>query len=167
MPAPRQQESRPRVLCVLGFGNDAQAFGSLVPAARQRSSCSEYKSRRSLYHTEQVQEPTSCAPCALFLGRSTTWSALLMQRSLHSRTALLCAAVFPMLFAVSIGEAACSRGGTHGSAVLLCRLRGSKRADHAVLRVPLLRSRHGARISRGQKDHPAPLFSAMARDDLL
>ena len=92
MPAPRQQESRPRVLCVLGFGNDAQAFGSLVPAARQRSSCSEYKSRRSLYHTEQVQEPTSCAPCALFLGRSTTWSALLVQRSLHSRTALLCAA---------------------------------------------------------------------------
>ena len=41
----------------------------------------------------------SCAP-----ERSTTWSALLMPRSRHSRTALLCVDVFPLFDAASIGR---------------------------------------------------------------
>ncbi len=74
---------------------DAQICGSLSPAARQRSSCSEYKSRRSLYLSEQVIEPTTCASVS---GWSLTWSALLIQRREHSRTALLCGIGFTMLF---------------------------------------------------------------------
>ena len=48
-----------------------------------------------------------CSVC-LVLGRSTTWSALLMPRSRHSRTALLCAAdaqePVPRYYGISSGE---------------------------------------------------------------
>ena len=51
----------PDVTMSKGKSSAAQQCSSAVPAARQRSSCSESKSRRSLYHTEQVAELTrSC-----------------------------------------------------------------------------------------------------------
>ena len=69
-----------------------------------------------------------------------------MQRSLHSRTALLCAAnvqaptiFFPLFIAHQTGRGDTPYAKTHRSAVLSCRLRGNKRADLAVLRIPWLR----------------------------
>ena len=53
----------------------------------------------------------------------------MMQRSLHSRTALLCAADLPRLVAVSVRRLFFPADKTHKSAVLLCRLCGNKRAD--------------------------------------
>ena len=52
-----------------------------------------------------------------------------MQRSLHSRTALLCAAGLPRLVAVSVRRLFFPADKTHKSAVLMCRLCGNKRAD--------------------------------------
>ena len=71
------------------------------------------------------------------------WSALLMPRSRHSRTALVCTARYgneaaPMFPCSSPYQTKVHSPYPHGrttSAVLFCRLRGSKRADLVVLHV--------------------------------
>ena len=88
-----------------------------------------YFAQCQMFFTELIPEHRRQV-CVRVWDEAQTWSALLMPLSRHSRTALLCAAGFPMLAAVSVGRMLVCAAETHISAVLLSRLRGCKRADH-------------------------------------
>ena len=148
VPASQQRYPKHGVVGSLAAAKPAQEKGSAAPAEPTRLCFSPREQAASPIDTAKSIGKTAAHNSAVLLCRlrctsradqvvlhpERRWSALLLPRSRHKRTALPCVppreqAASPIDTAKSIGKTA-----AHNSAVLLCRLRGSSRADQVVLR---------------------------------